>query len=426
MNNKLKIALICRSSEQGFAVPFTLTLGLIMMLLGTIAIFQSQEEDVISTTQRQTATALSAAEAGASRYRELINKNRILAIYDSGSWNPSGSPPWPICDSDASGTPLFKAINGQWEDVSSDPDLGEYRLVSYDYSGTDGSDPDNSTIGTLTVEGKVDGATASIQVEIPVRPEDPTDNLQPALWLGSSPANIGSLEVDNGNILVKDSSESGCPTPATPTSANLQNTSTQLIIADPRSLPSIPNYLSLPVINTITNAEIMSASTLPRPGDSEDTANNYYHYKVTDALNLSNKTLAINGGTKVILYVEGNSITFDGDVEINTTTSNPSPYLEIYGSNSTTSIQFTGSGTINGNALIHAPNATVTASSSPTVNITGAMWVNDWNDSSSSSITITPDVTSGNPSYSFYSSKPAGGSKPAIHPPTSWKTVEAN
>ena len=422
MNTKLKIALICRSSEKGFAVPFALTLGLIMMLLGTIAIFQSQEEDVISTTQRQTATALSAAEAGASRYRELINKNRILAIYDSGSWTPSGKT---ICDSDASGTPLSKAINGQWEDVSSDPDLGEYRLVSYNYSGTDGSDPNNSTIGTLTVEGKVDGATASIQVEIPVRPEDPTDNLQPALWLGSSLANIGNLTVDNGNILVTDSSESGCPTPATPPDPR-QTPNIQLIIADPRSLPSIPNYLSLPVINTITNAEIMSASTLPRPGDSEDPANNYYHYKVTDALNLSNKNLEINGGTKVILYVEGNSITFDGDVEINTTTSNPSPYLEIYGTNSTTSIQFTGSGTINGNALIHAPNATVTASSSPTVNITGAMWVNDWNDSSSSSITITPDLTSGDPSYSFYSSKPAGGSKPAIHPPTSWKTVEAN
>ena len=422
MNTKLKIALICRSSEKGFAVPFALTLGLIMMLLGTITIFQSQEEDVISTTQRQTATALSAAEAGASRYRELINKNRILAIYDSSSWTPSGET---ICDSDASGTPLSKAINGQWEDVSSDPDLGEYRLVSYNYSGTDGSDPNNSTIGTLTVEGKVDGATASIQVEIPVRPEDPTDNFQPGLWLKSSPTNMGNLIVDYGNILVKDSSESGCLTPANPTSANLQNPSEQLIIADPRPFPIIPDYLSLPVINTITNQQIIDASILPRSVDSAD-ANNYYHYKVTDALDLSNKTLAINGGTKVILYVEGNSITFNGDVEINTTTSNPSPYLEIYGSTNTITIQFTGSGTINGNALIHAPNATVTASDSPTVNITGAMWVNDWNDSSSSSITITPDLTSGDPSYSFYSSKPAGSSKPAIHPPISWKTVEAN
>ena len=416
MNPLLKLLLIRRLSEQGFATLTSIAFGLIILLLAIISLVKSHEENIISITQRQKAQGLSAAEAGVARYRELINKNRILSIYDSSSWIPTGQP---LCDSN---TTISNAISS-WQDVdSSDPSLGQYRLVSYDYSIADGNPPNGTTTGTLTVEGKINGATAAIKVIIPVRPEAPADYLQPALWLGNSPTSVGNLMVINGNILVRDSSGTGCPRPTAPTSTNLQNPSIQLIIADPRPLPNIRPQPSSSVINTVTSADLTSATSLPRSGDRVD-ANNYYHYRVTDSLNLSNKTIPINPGTKVILYVEGSSITFDGNVRLNE--SNPSPYLEIYGSASTTSIQFSGSGTINVNALIHAPYATVTTSSSPTVNINGAMWVNNWN-ASSGNITINPDATSGSPSYSFYSSKPGDDSKPTISTPTSWETVEVN
>lgn len=419
MNLILKYLLIRRFSEQGFAVPMALALGLIMVLLSTISILKSNQEEVIAITQRQTAQALSAAEAGVARYRELINKNRNLGIYDSGSWEslPSGTP---VCD-DAD--TILDAVSDEWKNVdSSDPDLGDYRIVSYNYSGTDGADPDDTTFGTLTVEGQSNDSTASIEVQIPVRPYNPNDYLQPALWLGNSPTSIGSgTVVNNANIIVVDTSESGCPTPATPTSSNLQNQSTQIILADPRPLPSIP---SLPATyNTVTSSALTSATQIPRAGDTAD-ADNVYHYRITDALNVSSpNTLNINPGTKVILYVQGNSIIFNGDVTINA--GSTSPYLEIYGSSATTSVQFTGNGTININALIHAPQATVTVSDSPTVNIDGAIWVSNWN-VASRPITITADDTDDSPSYSFYTSKPDDESKPTVHAPTSWKTVEVN
>ena len=416
MNFLLKAFLVYRrKSEKGFAIPMVLSLGIIMILLSSITIFKSQEEDIIAITQRSTSRALSAAEAGTARYRELINKNRNLAIYDSSSWPPSGKP---ICDSN---TTITNAIS-DWQSVdNTDASLGQYRLIGYDYLDTNNGDPPNDTTrGTLTVEGKVNDATARVKVQIPVRPEDPSDNLQPGLWLGGSPTNIGNLKV-GGNIIVKALSESGCTIPNL--TANLENANTQLIIADPRPLPSIPSQPSSSIINEVTSAQLTSASILPRPGDKAD-ANNFYHYKVTNALNISEKDLKINSGTKVILYVEGDSITFNGNTTVNA--NNSSPYLEIYGSDSTTVINFTGSGTININALIHAPEATATVSGSPTISIDGAMWVKDWNGSSSNSITITPDETSGNSSYSFYSSKPAYESKPTIHRPNSWETVEAN
>ena len=126
MNPKLKIALIFRSSEQGFAVPIALMLGLIMILLGTINIFKSQEENIIAITQRQTNKALSAAEAGVNQYQQLIDKNKFLAINSHGKWSSTSN----ICDTKNT---INKAVNGlDWQDVdSADASLGQYKLVSY-------------------------------------------------------------------------------------------------------------------------------------------------------------------------------------------------------------------------------------------------------------------------------------------------------
>ncbi len=438
MNPKLKIALIFRSSEQGFAVPIALMLGLIMILLGTINIFKSQEENIIAITQRQTNKALSAAEAGVNQYQKLIDKNKFLAINSHSKWSSTSN----ICDTKNT---INKAVNGlDWQDVdSADASLGQYKLVSYSYSSEDtngnwiidsGEDTDGNGIldakGTLIVDGKVNEATARIEVEIPVRSESSAANIYPpALWLGKSPTKIGKLKVlDQGNILV--SGTTGCKLPATPNSTNLNSPSTQLIVADPRKLESIP-IPTLPAgnYNEITVSDLESTGRLPRDEDKQDPSTGDFHYEVTGTGDLNLSSLIISEGSQVILHVQ-NNIVFDGNVVINN--ENTSPYLEIYSSGNT--IEFKGNQTIDIRAFIYAPNAQVKISDDPSVTLQGAMWVNDWYDisdtPSSKSITITPDLTeysTGNKysSYGFYSIY-SNSVKPITYPPTSWKTVEVN
>ena len=465
MNIKLKVALICRSSEQGFAVPIALMLGLIMILLGSITIFKSQEENLIATTQRQRNRALAAAEVGVNQYQKLIDRNKFIAIksLDKNSLNNWSSEPY-ICDAKKT---IDDAVNGlDWQDVdSADASLGQYKLVSYSYSTEDikdkdgnwnwildpKEDADNNGIldakGTLIVDGKVNEATARIEVEIPVRSESSAENIYPpALWLGKIPTKIGKLKVGDfgitekytpANILV--SGTAGCklsePPPSTsPTSTNLYNSNTN-IVAEPRPLnltsipiPTLPSQIE--DYNQITASQLESEPILPRHGDKPDASTGNFYYEVTDASDLNLSSLTITKDTKVILYVQ-NKIIFDGDVDIND--NNTSPYLEIYGRTGTT-IEFKGDKTITIRAFIYAPDAQVTISDNPTVTIQGAMWVNDWYDTSSSnSISIRPDLTdpdgdgplNGSESYLFYSIY-SNSVKPITYPPTSWKTVEVN
>lgn len=445
MNPILKTLLIHRSNEQGFTVPVVVLLGLIMILLSSITIFKSQAEVMTALTQRESARALYAAEAGVTQYRKLIARNRVIAINPKSIWSTTAN----TCDSS---TYINDKIN-TYQNLSTTENLGQYKLKDYVYSQASG-------LGTLTVEGKFNEAIAQIIVEIPIRAErsDPNNGtlLKPALWLASSSVtNIGNLKVDTGNIVV---TQSSCTLPAQPTSTNLLNPNTQYIIADSRLLvptPDLPagnNFSNCAsntnsIVNCITNAQLASVSELPRSTDKKDPANNYYHYIVTDSLVLSNKNLEINPGTKVILYVNGN-ITFDGNVTVNT--NNGSPFLEIYGNvnpkygnANTEKIQFNGNRTININAFIHAPQATVSKAdnaNNATVQLNGAMWVNNWNYTSSLpatttikldvrdvvDTTTTPSTTTSYSAYLFYSSTQNLPPKPLIYPPSSWKTEEVS
>ncbi len=416
----LRRLLRARLSEGGFAIPVAIALGLLMVLLGLINIIKSQEEDLISISQTQSNKALSAAEAGVTQLRELIQRNKPLAIFDSASWTTTGRT---LCDSAAN---IGTEIAG-WRSVNTnDPSLGEYRLISYDYSLTDGANPTTSSTGTLIVEGRVDEAISRLQLVLPVRPEDPQD-FKPALWLGQG-AKSGSTVVDReGNILVKDTTQTGCKTPTQPTVDNLNNPQTQYVLGDSRNLPSLPAEPS--PINTISATDLAAATELPRSGDTPN-AQNYYIYSVTGELTLANQTLEISTGTKVILYLNGN-LTLNattGNLSINS--NNSSAYLEIYGKSSTSIVKFAGPNAITVNALIHAPDATVQLSDNPTITINGAMWVNNWSGGSSNPITIGLDTTTvgttTTSSYASYASKPADNSNPQTGVPTDWQVVQGN
>lgn len=78
MNRKLKMVLRRRSSEQGFAMPIAVGLGLIMILVGITMIIRAQGDQVTASAQKATAQSLGTTETGITRVQSLMNIYRII------------------------------------------------------------------------------------------------------------------------------------------------------------------------------------------------------------------------------------------------------------------------------------------------------------------------------------------------------------
>jgi hypothetical protein len=276
----LKSLLQRRARDEGFTLPMVIALGLIMILLGAVSMTTANEENITAISQNSRSDALAIAEVGVARYREMLDRNRTLAVNDSSQWttetqvcnnntNEAGSNLDDNVPSLTPGTSNAIARNENGQDFNDDGDstdslsIGTYSLVSYDY--TNNSTPsisngvldltsdaaNNNARGILKVKGTaLDGSEAQIEVEIPVRinPDDMT-NLTPALWIGNpNIASLGTLTVGNGNVVVSDpavvtgTTRDGCrnfsDANTSDGSANLAN-GTISVISDNRNLPSI-------------------------------------------------------------------------------------------------------------------------------------------------------------------------------------------
>ena len=160
----LKTLLQRRARDEGFTLPMVIALGLVMLLLGTINIVKSSEENIAAINQNSSSDALAVAEVGVTKYRELLNQNRILTIYNQDQWTNNnlqvnlGSVATPVptnvnvvgqtCNSMTTtptgwkdgGTPAAPNSTTKWwklaeniDGTAGDDPIGEYRLVSYVY-----------------------------------------------------------------------------------------------------------------------------------------------------------------------------------------------------------------------------------------------------------------------------------------------------
>ncbi|WP_319422308.1 DUF7305 domain-containing protein [Pleurocapsa sp. FMAR1] len=255
----LKTLLQRRARDEGFTLPMVIALGLVMLLLAAVSITTANEENLTAITQNSRSDALAIAEVGVARYRELLDRNRILTVYDSSAWGTQTQ----ICDN------LTSFLPGVSKNISLDEDgqilnndgdstdsftIGSYLLVSYDYTndnppatsianGTFNMTNDtanNNARGILTIKGTAsDNSEAQIQVDIPIRINlDDVKNLAPALWIGnydSTTTKLGNLTIGNGNVVITDKATAidGCrnfPSLAT---------GTRPVISDSRNLPPI-------------------------------------------------------------------------------------------------------------------------------------------------------------------------------------------
>ena len=476
----LKTLLQRRAKDEGFTLPMVIALGLVMLLLGAINLTSANEENINAITQNSRSDALAIAEIGVTQFRELLDRNRLLTLYDAPA---SGTNEWlgltQICDGNirsfAPGEVIPVTIAENGLDLNNDGDTtdsiptGSYSLVSYYYNLNSGNfnqtdDAVNvvnvggnsiSATGKLTVKGETpDGNEAQIEVDIPIRiNQQDMNNLKPALWIGDdtiSNADLGNLTIGNGNIVLQDgavttpgSEADGCGD-FPDDFANLTSSLSLPIISDPRSIPSIQ-----PVIDTIAAAGTQINTTIDsRLGETNE--NPYveppvgetfnenthcanirdcrYYYKPTLAPSIISDVKA-DGIAAVTLYID-NPLTITASSNITIGSDVASNYFEIYVDNGNGITINTGSGnTVNIDAFIHAPQSTLTVTGTGTVNINGSVWVNDFINNTGARVNISPDTsnissTLSSKAYEFYTTTTNRTPKPLTNSPTDWKTEE--
>jgi len=175
MSPKLKLSLIRRCSDRGFALPIAVAMGFIMLLIATTLLMRSQTDQAFAKTQMRTAQSLSISEIGVTRALAAMRGNTSLAAlfdYDStalpaadGWSNPLG-----IGTTNASQLVGIGTGDDRWVAITTDPNdpssekIGYFKIVSYD------KDDPGSNVGTLKVSGKTPEeniTTLSVQVSYP-------------------------------------------------------------------------------------------------------------------------------------------------------------------------------------------------------------------------------------------------------------------
>lgn len=516
----LKTLLQRRARDEGFTLPMVIALGLVMVLLGVISLTTANEENITAISQNSKSDALAIAEVGVARYRELLDRNRDLTIFDNDQWG-TRSARTEVCNNEdrdissfipGSGSPL-PVLDTQ--DLDNDGNttevIGTYSLVSYDYSNTNGvfnrtndnSNQDaagNNARGILTIQGTAadDNSKAQIQVEIPLRiNRNDLNNLAPALWIGDNTvtaAQLGTLTIgndsddekdvdddkdvsnDNGNIVIRDQATStadGCRSfstldskiPKRPVISNSRNLPSITKIDDPingdvaRARDAWPTPATSP-INTpdqgiIIPNTFLFGRTTDNPYNPVDNTTNcpniklcryYYDPPASTPLVVPADTDLLTDGIARTTLLLDQDLTLNAAtraIKIGSTSSviNDSNTFEIY-VRGNRNITITATENVTINALIHAPQGTLTIDGVGKVNINGSVWVNDFVNNGAT-VNISPDLiarqaTSTDPSPSvrsykvysttdeFYGGIPDMTNRPLTGSPTNWKTEEVD
>lgn len=452
-----RILLLYRIKDRGFTLPMVIGIGLIMVLLSSISLLQSSEENLTSISKTQSSTSFAITELGIARYRELLDNNRFLAVNNLDNWIAEADE---VCDDivaenwvnatpettddwltiDLNEPDIGTDLNNDGDTDDDDQSIGGYRIVDYIYQndanpGVNGdfgqiSDALNTgnPRGILTVQGRdlISNSVSQIQVTIPlgVNTND-LESLDPGIWIhqgNEAGINFGTLNFPSGN-LVLNKNANGCD------DVDVNAGAIITAIRDPRDLPPLA---TLPANFNTLNGDISGDANfvlganeliLGKPSATSNLDGDgveRYYYQVTGNLDIAAAESLLSDGTaKVIIIVDGNL-----NIDSNSTTSETkvtnssdaaqSSYLEIH---VTGNVNISGSGTVDLKAFINARDGTVNITGSPTVNLTGSIWANDWDSVG------TVNVTSSD--YQFYSVTPERTQKPLTYAATGWEQQEA-
>ena len=495
MNTRIKLAFI-RSLDKkpGFALPLALMIGLVMLTIGIGMIGRTQGDQSKVTAQRIKADGLSVAEVAVTQVQQLIDENRLLSMYDSTSWSSSAvqtalgeaidarqANSCNNSDSDSSSTTtqsilrnISSIAGANWTNL---PNNRSYRLVNYDYSGTEGriaGVKGDITKAYATLDGRAGAdqglAQSRLEVEIPVISQrDPIfvdNNSIPGLWLAEQATDdLTSPVGDDGTYRGGANFESNVVMSDRCSYPEFQQRAITTFITEERiprdtgynarfvtekfpELPDIPTGLP----TDQQNLSLTSDMTFPRSGDvastkrtigyedPNDSANNIepedvqvYEYIVTN-INLSGgRNIIITPGARVIFYVQGNirgtgngGIKHDcSEAETGVTCRPTDVQIFAYNTGNSDSPQICLKGSSRLDAFIFAPDYLI--GKTGTGQYHGGVWGKSWGkiDNCGSNNSATAVVQQGQWAWLYNDLKPAVP-LPKIGQVRNWQEVPIN
>ncbi len=395
--NKYRLSYLRRinRSESGFAMPLSLGLGLVMIIVTASTIARSQSDRTTTNFQKETNRALSISEAGAIRVQSFLDRHKLLANKNLDRWvDTINSLPEPQANCDLidvsiarQQSQVFK--NHSWIDLdNNDPNKGRYKIIDYRYQ---------AGIGTLTIAGAIDAynteqhtSTSILKLAIPIESE--TAKIPPpGLWANTF--KLSSKQQIHGQIRavtcpqISNHNSDGVDGIDATNIAQIDRQPTGKIIADP--FTSIPVFKAAPHTAEPIPAITKSIKFPLRANDLPD-ENGEYNYLVNidnpnsnhsiKLKDIDNIFLNIPADRKVNLYLRGN-IDLAGSQTVNVNLLHPN--LRIYGSDRTTNLIVKDNASIT--AFIHAPFAEAknmkSTEGSLSRGMTGSLWVKSWDSS---------------------------------------------
>ncbi|MDR9402971.1 MAG: hypothetical protein RI580_05970 [Halothece sp. Uz-M2-17] len=143
--------------NQGFVLPMTLGLGLIMTIVGLTMIARSSDNKKIAVIDQDTAQSLSITEVGITRIQELFLRVPGLAKKDQSEWedyaNNVVDPVSDQCDDELDDLVQdIKDIANGWVNLGN---KGLFRIKSYTYDNV-------NQIGNLNIDGTTETVVANV------------------------------------------------------------------------------------------------------------------------------------------------------------------------------------------------------------------------------------------------------------------------
>jgi hypothetical protein len=423
------------SCQSGFAMPLSLGLGLVMIIVTASTIARSQSDRITTNFQKESNRALSISEAGAIRVKSFLDRYKFLANKDLDRWvdilntlpesqRNCGTIDLPQAKQQSQ---LLKERN--WIDLDNrNPNKGRYKIIDYQYQ---------AGIGTLTVAGSIDAyntgehsSTSILKLAIPIESET-AKIIPPALWAYTFKTN--PKQQINGQIRAVICPQSTQEDPDDISGIDrtnitqIEGKATGKIIADPFiSIPipkDAPNIAArIPAITTSIQFPLNSSDLPDDNGEynylvdiDDDTSKYSIKLKDSDRIQIN-----IAPKHKVNLYLKGN-IDLAGSQTIGVDSTQPN--LRIYGGDRTTKFSIKNNASIV--AFIHTPFAIATNIKSTTTNsggnITGGVWVKSW-DSATNQGEISI-IQSG--SWKDFGID-ADAQPPQLNPVSYWRRVEGH
>jgi hypothetical protein len=397
--NKYKLSYLWRinRSQSGFAMPLSLGLGLVMIIVTASTIARSQSDRTTTHVQKETNRALSISEAGAIRVQSFLDRHKLLANQNLDRWldTLNSLPELQVnCDLiDISiarqQSQVFK--NHDWIELdNNDPNKGRYKIIDYRYQ---------VGIGTLTIAGAIDAyntdgntSTSILKLQIPIESEI-AKIPPPGLWANTF--KMSSKQQINGQIRavscpqVSNDNPDGVAGIDRTNIAQIDGQLTGEIIADPFTsipMPKMAPHTAEP-IPAITSSIAFPLRASDLPDD-----NGEYNYLVDIDSPASNHSIKLKDIDTIFLNIAPNrkvNLYLKGDINLGgSQTSNVNllhPNLKIYGGEKTTKLIIKDNASIA--AFIHAPFAEAKNIKSTMPNstrgITGSIWVKSWDSSTS-------------------------------------------